>query len=565
MGLLGFQKGMWVRASSAASPDSVPQIISLALEMGITDIYYQSVVGGYAYYKSGILPRSQHLSRVSGAEYDPLDSLTKEAHLKGLRVHAWVNSLLIWSGEEPPESTSHIIYTRPDWSVMDVLGRNMFGYSPKTWAFYGLDGLAIDPALPEVRDWLASVCVEIAEKYPVDGIHLDFIRYPGTWWGLPDREETTIFSLAEAENLRWMDLTRYPRLSFRERWMAWHFWRLNGEREISVYQAVRGVSESVRNCARSRKCQLSAAVWANPGAAGFRIAQTWWKWGDVVDYIVVMSYTKDTGLFSDYLDFTLSVRPDAVFGIGFLWPGMEAEARWEEQAVRSKFGAGVSFFDYTRLRNEVDRDKLLGETPAGKPVKGKGKGGSVKGAFSDPAPGMLASKGKGLLVGREDREFADYLLSLSADPGRDLAMMGLTREGFYGKVAGDVAAFKAIDMAVFPIGDELTEPPAREIAFAFLPYGRDDPEAVKKRAKDVKEMPGDTLIYPAALDPLAKAVFSAKMGRKEICLAPDGVYVFEVKRELSAGKKISREGVPAKLLPIYTGWTIMDRFRKTTR
>jgi len=558
----GFQKGLWVRASSAASPDSIPAIIALAGEMGITDIYYQAVVGGYAYYRSGILPRSQYLSRVSGADYDPLDSLIKEAHFRGIRVHAWVNSLLVWSGEEPPESTSHIFYEHPDWSVKDVLGKPLFQYSPKTWAFYGLDGISIDPALPEVRDYLSGICLEIVENYPVDGVQLDFIRYPGTWWGLPDCDESAMFSLQEADEIRWMELTRYPRLSFRERWMAWHFWRMSREREIAVYQAIRGVSDSVRICARSRECKLSAAVWANPGAAGFRVAQTWWRWGDVVDYLAVMSYTNDTGLFSDYLDFTLSVRPDAVFGIGFLWPEMEAEARWEEAEVRSRIGSGVSFFDYTRLVNEVNRDKLLGKKPPGEPRKGKERGGAVRGAFSDAAPQALVNAGKGLLFGGEDREFADYLMSLSTGPGRDLARMGLTREGFYGKMAGDVAAFRAIDLVVFPLGDELAEPPRREIDFVFLPYENDDPEAVRKRAKDVKELPGDTTIYPCALDPLAKAVFSAKKGGKEICPAPDGVYVFELKREIGGGKKVKREDVSPELLPVYLGWTIKTRLER---
>lgn len=565
MAFIGFQKGIWVRASSAASPDSIPEIMALAEELGITDIYYQAVVGGYAYYRSGILPRSQYLSRVSGVDYDPLDSLTKEAHFRGIRVHAWVNSLLVWSGEEPPESTSHLLYAHHDWSVRDVLARPMFGYSHKTWAFYGLDGVFVDPALPEVRDWLSGICSEIAGNYPVDGIHLDFIRYPGTWWGLPDCDESAIFSLQETDNIRWMDLTRYPRLSFRERWMAWHFWRMSRERELGVYQAVGGVSDTVRRCARFRSCRVTAAVWANPGAAGFRVAQTWWKWGDVVDYLVIMSYTNDTGLFSDYLDFTLSVRPDAVFGIGFLWPDMEAEAAWEEAEVRSRIGSGVSFFDYTRLVNEVNRDKLLGRTSADKIKKGKERGGAIKGAFSDPAPNSLVREGRGLIVQGEDMGFADYLLSLSTDPSRDLARMGLTREGFYEKIAGDVAAFRAIDMAVFPVGDELAEPPGREIALAFVAYEGNDPEIVKKKARGIKEMPTDTFIYPVALDPLAKAVFSAKKGRKEICPGPEGVYVFELKKEIKGREKVRRKEVSPELIPIYIGWTIKTRLEKALR
>ncbi len=423
----------------------------------------------------------------------------------------------------------------------------------------------MDPAIPEVRDWLTAICAEIAENYPVDGVHLDFIRYPGTWWGLPNREESAMFCLPEAENLRWMELARYARLSFVERYMTWCFWRASKERELSVYHAVREVSGALAEPRWERGLVLSAAVWANPGAAGFRVAQTWWRWGDVVDYPVVMSYTRDTGLFSDYLDFTLSVRPDAVFGIGFLWPDMEAEAAREESEAKARGARGISYFDYTRLRNEVDKEKLLGKTESGKPGKGKGEGGPINDAFSDAPPQAFVREGKGLLLGGEDREFADYLLFLSTNPGRDLARMGLTREGFYGKIAGDVAAFKAIDMAVFPIGDELVEPPKREINFVFLPYENEDPEAVKKRAKDVKELPGDTTIYPRALDPLSKAVFSAKKGKREICPGPDGVYVFEVKREIGGGKRVKREDVSPELLPVYIGWTAKTRLEGAAR
>ena len=558
-------RGLWVRASSAASPDSIPEIISLAEEMGITDIYYQAVVGGYAYYRSELLPRSQYLTRLSGPDYDPLERLTAEAHARGIRVHAWVNSLLVWSGEEPPESTSHIFYRHPEWSVKDVLGRAMFGYSQKTWSFYGLDGLFVDPALPDVRAWLAGVCLEIAMRYPVDGIQLDFIRYPGTWWGLPEREESSMFSLPESEELRWMELVRYPTLPFSERYKVWHFWRLNAEREASVYEAVRAVSDTLRSHPATSCLRLSAAVWANPPAAGFRVAQSWWRWEGAVDYLAVMSYTQDTGTFSDYLDFALSVRPEAVFGIGFLWPNMEAEAREEEATVLSRGGAGVSFFDYTRLVNEVDRDKLLGKKPAGEPRKSKESLGAIRGAFSDPPPRGLVGEGRGLLVAGEDEAFGDWLLRLSADRERDLKRLGLTREAFYENLRDDVAAFKALDMAIFPVGDVLLSPPGREISFAFLPFAGEDPEAVKKRAKDVKELPLDTIIYPKALDPLAKAVFSAKRGKREICLAPDGVYVFEVKREISAGKKVRRKDTPRELLPVYLGWTIKARLDRALR
>ena len=69
-----FQRGMWVRASCLAFPDSLSKIMAVAEDMSVTDIYAQVVVSGYAYYRSKILPRSQYLARISGADYEPLQA-----------------------------------------------------------------------------------------------------------------------------------------------------------------------------------------------------------------------------------------------------------------------------------------------------------------------------------------------------------------------------------------------------------------------------------------------------------------------------------------------------------
>ncbi len=60
------RKGLWVRAASMAHPDSIKKIIQIATEFGVTDIYAQVVVGGYAYCDIQNLPRSQYLSKISG-------------------------------------------------------------------------------------------------------------------------------------------------------------------------------------------------------------------------------------------------------------------------------------------------------------------------------------------------------------------------------------------------------------------------------------------------------------------------------------------------------------------
>ena len=42
----------------------------------------------------------------------------------------------------------------------------------------------MDPENPETATYLANICREITRKYDIDGIHLDYIRYPEQWqWG----------------------------------------------------------------------------------------------------------------------------------------------------------------------------------------------------------------------------------------------------------------------------------------------------------------------------------------------------------------------------------------------
>ena len=40
------------------------------------------------------------------------------------------------------------------------------------------DAWFMDPGVPATAQYVAGICREIVERYDVDGIHLDYIRYP---------------------------------------------------------------------------------------------------------------------------------------------------------------------------------------------------------------------------------------------------------------------------------------------------------------------------------------------------------------------------------------------------
>lgn len=106
--------------------------------------------------------------------FDPLDVWIKEAHKRDIKVHIWFQSFYV--GNQPPESNpSSILSVRPDWGNKI----KKFASSPTaTKSVSEHNGYFIDPANPEVQEFLLELLDEIITTYKPDGINLDYIRYP---------------------------------------------------------------------------------------------------------------------------------------------------------------------------------------------------------------------------------------------------------------------------------------------------------------------------------------------------------------------------------------------------
>jgi hypothetical protein len=382
-------------------------------------------------------------------------------------------------------------------------------------------------------------------------------------WGLPHGEKAAIFAGLEADTLRWLNLYRYPRLPFFYRWMTWHYWHLHKQKEWFISQTVKEINSSVNQMKKNENCVVTAAVFANPSFARYRFAQNWPHWGDNIDYPVIMSYTQDIYLFKDFLDFALVHRPNAIFGIGLLWPDMEAEANWQENKVKENLGIGICYFDYTNLDTLVDLDKLRSKSlsPEESLFTDTTRFNLLRGAFRDRAKPDLIERGKELLQWGEELEFASFLLSLSMNPQRDLIRINVSRERFLREISDDVAAFKTLDAIIFPLGDSLIEPPQREVHYEFLPWADEDTTLVIEKAKTIKKLTQHICIYPQAMDKLIRAAFTVEKSKRKICLTKTGVYVYEVSKIHKNGKQIKKNAIRSELLPIYVNWTIKKRFQ----
>ena len=559
--LYEFRRGMWVRAASVASPDSIPRILEIAHKMKVTDIFVQVVVGGYAYYRSSILPRSQYLSRISEPDYDPLYALSSACAPTPIRVHAWVNALLYWSLETPPDSMNHVFHRYPEWFIRDINNRSMADYAYNEWKNLKLEGHYLDPQNPDVTGFVRDICAEIASKYPIDGIHLDFIRYPGILWGLPNTDGAAVLAGIDAETAMWCNPVKYGRSGLYERWKIWNAWRLTRRRQYTIANLVSVIHKAVQEHALSEECLLSAAVFANPALFKYSLAQDWTDWPEEIFLPVVMSYTPDNTLFNEYAEYALSNRPDALLGIGILWPEMAHAARVQEQDVINLDGAGICYFDFTAIDTmtemfitplaNVDIEKEIVKIDSSMPLP-------VDGVFEDlPHPEMI-NGGSNMATWINALDFTAFLLSLSMNTERDLQRMGLTLNDLLSLIYGDIAAFEYLNSNIFPLGDTLDEPPARKIRYNFIPWAEGDSLLTIRMADQIRSFDTDTLLYPSALDPLARAAFKANMNNMETAHVAAGIYVFAVDTVYGGGRPITRQDVMPYLLPVYLNWTIKN-------
>ncbi len=229
---------LWVVRPALVSRESIAQVVERAHAMGARGLLVQVVGRGDAWYQSELLPRPQALSDPS---LDPLGELLPLAHAAGLEVHAWMNCALVWSGPAPPRDPRHVIRAHPEWVVRLPGGRSMALMREAERRRLKLEGVFLNPAHPEARTWIANVAREIAIRYPVDGIHLDYIRQPGISLA-SDPASRVGFALEHGVDPQ--RLARLPgpqRASMDSAWVAWQ-----ARQVTAVVQEVRDSLAAVR-------------------------------------------------------------------------------------------------------------------------------------------------------------------------------------------------------------------------------------------------------------------------------------------------------------------------------
>ncbi|MBN1816562.1 MAG: family 10 glycosylhydrolase [Sedimentisphaerales bacterium] len=164
----------WYWNPSFMSPSEADDLIATCRENNINTVIVQVRKVGDAAYNSNVEPRIESWIG-GGPSFDPLGYLIDIAHDTSggkpyVQVHAWFVAQRISKLETlHPE---HVLSQHPDYVMLDVNGNEIAD-----------NGRYIDPGHPGAVDWNVEVILDCLRNYAIDGINLDYIRYPGSAWG----------------------------------------------------------------------------------------------------------------------------------------------------------------------------------------------------------------------------------------------------------------------------------------------------------------------------------------------------------------------------------------------
>ena len=356
-------RALWVTRSSLTSTAAITTLVTTAHQQGFNTLLVQVRGRGDAYFTSTLEPRPADLAR-QAATFDPLATVLSQARERGIRVHAWISLNLISSAVELPASPDHLVYRHPEWLMVPrPIAQDVARMDPGNPAYVGkiarwtraandnVEGLYATPLQPDAAAYAARVIGDLARRYDLDGVHLDYARYPNQQF------DYSRFSIAEfradirprlaADARRKLDedesddLFAYPD-RFPAEWKAFRRARMTAL-VARVRQAVNAARPGIT---------LSSAVFPDPQEAFDERLQDWRGWleGRLVDAVAPMAYTQEPARFAEQI---AAVRDIA--GGRAVWAGIGAYRLTPAQTVENiqaarKLGtAGFVLFSYDSL------------------------------------------------------------------------------------------------------------------------------------------------------------------------------------------------------------------------
>ncbi|GMU22055.1 MAG: hypothetical protein AMXMBFR13_21430 [Phycisphaerae bacterium] len=342
-------KAVWVVRRAYRSPEQIATLMEDCRRAGFNTVLFQVRGNGTAFYRSKLEPLAEEF-RAGDPGFDPLEIACREAHRRGMALHAWVNVMPAWRGPSPPRDPEQLYHRHPEWFWYD-----QHGDREPLHKWY----VSLNPCLPEVRNYLVSVFEDLVSRYRVDGLHLDYIRFPS-------EEAPKGSDYPHDARTLWIFKQATGNTPQQDK-AAWSRWRTE-----QVTQLVRDIRAMTRRVRPGLK--LTAACWADIEGVRKNYFQDGPAWirNHLVDLVLVMNYSANTNVFRQRQEAwqrAAAGRPVAA-GVGVYLHDSNAVTAEQVRLART-WGGGLAVFSdqalFTNARGQqrvdVIRPILTGPQP----------------------------------------------------------------------------------------------------------------------------------------------------------------------------------------------------------
>ncbi len=263
-------RAFWDHQATGPNPGNWPATIDTLAANGFTAVFPNFLWGGLAHYDSALLPHSA----VFATYGDQITACVQAAHARGIQVHAWK---VDWNLSGAPASFV---------DTLRAAGRTQVSR----------DGQPLDWLCPSHPDNLAletDSLLEVVRNYDVDGIHFDYIRYPGSdscyCAGCGSR-----FQAQTGRTIAHWPADVLAAGALRTAFLDWRRDQIT-RLVAAVHAAAKAIKPAI---------QISAAVFPDAVSAYDEVGQDWRRWIDegLVDFLCPMDYTTEFARFTSLVD-----------------------------------------------------------------------------------------------------------------------------------------------------------------------------------------------------------------------------------------------------------------------
>ena len=353
-------RGVWVSVFSAKSilytKEGVDNLINQCKKAKINEIYLQVFQSGNAYYDSKVCDKSKYNEMVKAAGMDTLDLLLRQAHENNIKVFAWVNVLSLGRNNKADiiNKFGNSILTRDQYLRPSQSEANM----DLDKYYLREDQIFLEPGDPRVEEYILTIINGIINRYPlISGMHLDYIRYPSPVPFVPGSRFkkfglTYGYGVKNLERFKdKTELNPLDTLNNEDEYLAWDNWKRQ-----QVTDLVRKISNLVK--VKSADLSVSCAVISLTERAYTNAFQDWsfWLEDGIIDYAVLMAYTKDNQFAKEIVKSALGHRGKGkvYIGIGLFLMKNNPDLFYNQYKMINDLNPdGIVFFSIDDLSNEI--------------------------------------------------------------------------------------------------------------------------------------------------------------------------------------------------------------------